>query len=330
MSQRTRQAQRLARFRVRETVGMPMQPRYQIHLYHDGARYVAAVPELDGCSGTGHSYAEALASAEKAIASWVFAAINQGKPPPEPAKDFVLRPTGRRVGTGDAAPIMRRLHHQFGNVSNRQLAEKLGWPVSPTAFAAAAAGKGARAVRLAIALTLNERPSRLWPHLSATSRHRDDSAFYQAGGLLPFSKGATDTKGTPMDSDERQALYETMIEEYRAMFASMDDAARASWFFTMDESVILSFDVGKDESITHAEERHAVKLQAIATALSGLPCAAKEQRTIEDLQTMASAIHKRHEAQRQASAAPSTAQNTGTDEDPYEKAVRVLKAEGLL
>jgi len=45
---------------------------------------------------------------------------------------------------------------------------------------------------------------------------------------------------------------------------------------------------------------------------------------------MASAIHKRHEAQRQASAAPSTARNTGTDEDPYEKAVRVLKAEGLL
>lgn len=89
---KTRQAQRLARFRARETVGMPMQPRYQIHLYHDGARYAAAVPELDGCSGTGQSYAEALASAEKAIASWVFAAINQGKPPPEPAKDFVLRP----------------------------------------------------------------------------------------------------------------------------------------------------------------------------------------------------------------------------------------------
>ena len=93
---------------------------------------------------------------------------------------------------------------------------------------------------------------------------------------------------------------------------------------------VLGFDVGKDESILHAEERHAVKLQAIATALSGLPCAAKEQRTIEDLQTMASAIHKRHEAQRQASAERSTAQSTGTGEDLYQKAVRVLKAEGLL
>lgn len=79
-----------------------------------------------------------------------------------------------------------------------------------------------------------------------------------------------------------------------------------------------------------AEERHAVKLDAIATALSGLPCADKEQRTIEDLRTMARAIHKRHEAPRQGSAEPSTAPDNGTEEDPYEKAVRVLKAEGLL
>lgn len=307
-----------------------MQPRYQIHLYYDGARYVAAVPELDGCSGTGQSYAEALASAEKAITSWVFAAINQGKPAPEPAKDFVLRPTGKRVGTGDAAPVMRRLHHQFGNVSNRQLAQKLGCPVSPTAFAAAAAGKGARAVRLAIALTLNERPSRLWPHLSATARRRDDSAFYQAGGLLPLAQGTTDTKAELMDYDERQALYETMIEEYRAMFAGMDDAARASWFFTMDESVILSFDVSKDESNMQAEERHAVKLEAIATALNGLPCADKEQRTIEDLRTMANAIRKRHEVQRQASPASSPVHGHGTEKDSYGKAVRVLKTNGLL
>jgi hypothetical protein len=119
-----------------------------------------------------------------------------------------------------------------------------------------------------------------------------------------------------MKKDEK---FKELVNLYRSMFASMDDAARASWFFSMDESVILSFDVGKDESIMQAEEHHAVKLQAIATALSGLPCAAKEQRTIEDLQTMASEIHKRHEAQRHASAEPPTAQDTGTEEDPYER-----------
>ena len=155
-----------------------MQPRYQIHIYYNGTQYVAAVPELDGCSGTGQSYGEALASAEKAIASWVFEAINAGKRPPEPAKDFVLRPPGRPTGTGTAAPIMRRLHQRFGNLNNRQLAEKIGLEgVSPTAFAAAAAGQGARWVRCAIALALEDMPSNLWPHLSPTTRERDDSCM---------------------------------------------------------------------------------------------------------------------------------------------------------
>lgn len=125
-------------------------------------------------------------------------------------------------------------------------------------------------------------------------------------------------------------LTDSLVKYYQDIFIGMDDLARSTWFMVMDETEILSFDLGPDESLLQAEKRHAVKLHAIATALSGLPCAAKEQRTIEDLQTMANAIYKRHEAQRQASAAPPTAQGTDTEEDPYEKAIRVLKAEGLL
>lgn len=164
-----------------------MQPRYQIHIYHNGTQFVATVPELDGCNGTGQSYREALASAEKAIASWMFGAINAGKQIPEPAKYFVLRPLGRPIGTGTAAPIMYRLHQRFGNLNNRRLVEKIGLEgVTPTAFAAAAAGQGARWVRCAIALVLEDMPSNLWPHLSPTTRERDDSCMtteQEEGGL---------------------------------------------------------------------------------------------------------------------------------------------------
>lgn len=278
-----------------------MQPRYQIHLYHDGTQYVAAVPELDGCAGSGPSYAEALASAEQAIAAWVSEAVSKGETPPAPATSFVLRPV--KPQTSQATPTMRRLHRQFGNLSNRQLAEKLGLPdVGASAIAAAAAGQGARAVRIALAVALGDCPSRLWPRLSPTKLARDDAAFFEAGGLSRLIDAAASTKAgwRPMDYDERQALYESMITEYRAMFADMNDAARALWFFTMDESVILSFYVGADESPYLAEERHAVKLYAIATALSGLPCAEKERSTIDDLRSMAGKINNRLDVMRRA------------------------------
>lgn len=152
-----------------------MQPRYQIHIYHDGTRYVASVPELEECSGIGQSYAEALASVEQAITAWVFEAINTGRKLPEPAKDFVLRPPTKPLGNGHAASIMRRLYQKFGNLNNRQIMRKMDIEgVSPTAFAGAAAGQGSRRVRCAIAIALGEIPSNLWPHLSVITRERDD------------------------------------------------------------------------------------------------------------------------------------------------------------
>lgn len=307
-----------------------MQPRYQIHIYHDGTMYVADVPELDGCKGTGQSYAEALASAEKKIVAWVFEAINGGRKLPEPAKDFVLRPPTKPPGNGSAVPIMRRLHHQFGNFNNRQLAEKMGLEgVSPTAFSAAAAGQGKRYVRIVIALALRERPSALWPQLSDTVRARDDATFMEAGGAYRIAAVEAKQHGALMDYDERQALYEGLVDEYRAMFGSMDDAARALWFTVSDESVILSFDVGKGETMEQAEERHNVKLLAIAMALIGLPCAEKERSTINGLYSTVHANEKRREAQRKAAGKdPLTFSSYAAD--LYRRTMDELKTEGKL
>jgi len=115
---------RLTLFARAKTLGKHMQPRYQIHIYHDGTRYVSDVPELDGCSGTGQSYAEALESAEKAIIAWVVEATNGGHKPPESTQDFVLRlPTrplvrvivkpGRIVIEAEAEPTLEQMLAAF-------------------------------------------------------------------------------------------------------------------------------------------------------------------------------------------------------------------------
>lgn len=158
-----------------------MQSRYQMHIYFDGTTYVANVPELAGCVGYGQSYVEAAKNAETAITGWVFEAINSGKIPPEPAKDFVLRPPTRLVENSIAAPVMLRLHRKYGNLSNRELSIKIGlvehYATTPSAFANAAAGKGSRFLRCAIAIALEERPSLIWPFLSVKTRQADDVVY---------------------------------------------------------------------------------------------------------------------------------------------------------
>lgn len=47
-------------------------------------RYLAEVPELPGCMADGASYQEALANAEIIIGEWIEAAIENGRPIPEP------------------------------------------------------------------------------------------------------------------------------------------------------------------------------------------------------------------------------------------------------
>lgn len=89
-----------------------------------------------------------------------------------------------------------------------------------------------------------------------------------------------------MASDDHPETYKAAFDSYRAMFAEMSDSARASWFFISDESVLLSFEVAKDETPKQAQARHAVKLTAMADALESLPCAEMERHTIADLRRL--------------------------------------------
>jgi antitoxin HicB len=50
----------------------------------DGGGFLATVPELPGCMSDGDTRAEALANVEDAIATWIDAARNMGRPIPEP------------------------------------------------------------------------------------------------------------------------------------------------------------------------------------------------------------------------------------------------------
>lgn len=98
-----------------------------------------------------------------------------------------------------------------------------------------------------------------------------------------------------LDSEERQELFSELVELYKDDFGCMSDEERSMWFFTMDESAILSFYVLPGQTVAEAEQLHAVKLVAMAYALMLLPCAAKEQKTHDNLMGIAHEIGKRVE-----------------------------------
>jgi predicted RNase H-like HicB family nuclease len=50
----------------------------------DGGGFLATVPELPGCMSDGETRAEALTNVEDAIATWIHAAREMGRPIPEP------------------------------------------------------------------------------------------------------------------------------------------------------------------------------------------------------------------------------------------------------
>ena len=88
-------------------------------------------------------------------------------------------------------------------------------------------------------------------------------------------------------SGDLQEFYKASFDAYFTMFSSMSDAARSTWFFVSDESVILSFDVGEGETVQAAEERHSIKLDAMADALEVLPGIPTSQTMIADLRRLA-------------------------------------------
>ncbi|HEU0043179.1 type II toxin-antitoxin system HicB family antitoxin [Sphingomonas sp.] len=52
----------------------------------DGGGFIALAPELPGCMSDGETPQEALANAYDAIACWIEAAAEMGRPVPEPRR----------------------------------------------------------------------------------------------------------------------------------------------------------------------------------------------------------------------------------------------------
>jgi len=178
---------------------------YRILLHHDGQVYVAEVPELSACRGTGNTPAEALRTAQLAIAAWLAHAASAGAPRPAllaPAelarsiRDRLACLHMERKHTQRMSPVKLLLVQKFGKMSNRELARRIGLSGrdAPTMLSAAASGKGTRKTRCAIALTLGELPSRLWPDRLATICRDDDDMFYyfKEQGFDPAAGLATD------------------------------------------------------------------------------------------------------------------------------------------
>lgn len=162
-------------------------PAYRILLHHDGHAYVAEVPELRACRGSGSSPAAALMAAQEAIAEWLRrsgAAAPPLMPPADLAgtiKQLLSVPAAITKSGPRMSPVKQLLVDKFGKMSNREMAGRIGLSGrdAPTMLSAAASGKGTRKTRCAIALALNETPSRLWPHrLPAISQ--DDDTLYLA------------------------------------------------------------------------------------------------------------------------------------------------------
>jgi hypothetical protein len=159
-----------------------MEFRYKIHLSYDGKRYVADVPELPGCQGLGRTYGEALQAAESAIA--VRIRNPSGEFPELPTSLSQMRAVlpSRPVVARKHGPVMSRLVEKYGDLSNRQLAGKIGLFArdAPVMLSSASGGNGTRKVRCAIAIALNELPSKLWPELPAHTKEGDDQLYLEA------------------------------------------------------------------------------------------------------------------------------------------------------
>lgn len=162
---------------------------YRILIYHTGQSFVAEVLELPGCKAQGDSYEHALEGAKQAISDYVSRALSSGQLPPqlftrqEMLKAIrtcvttqVFQPLNRRKFT----PIRARLAAIHGNLSNRELAARIGvyGNDASSALSSASTGKGTRKIRCAIALCLETPPSQLWPHRSSAMRDEDDAMYF--------------------------------------------------------------------------------------------------------------------------------------------------------
>ena len=68
--------------------------QYQINIFwsDEDGMYVAAVPELPGCSAFGDTYDEAVREVQVAMGLWIDTAKEFGDPVPAPSRELVTPP----------------------------------------------------------------------------------------------------------------------------------------------------------------------------------------------------------------------------------------------
>lgn len=166
-----------------------MQRPYKIVLYHDGDTCRAAVPELPGCVARGESYLDALLCIQRAMSDWITEATQPGTTvttsmvPEKMLSTLHCFTSASKRASRSArrcSPVKKRLIDKFGELSNRELAARIGIVAadSPIMLSSAAAGNGTRKMRCAIAVALDEPPSKLWPERSLELGSADDAVFH--------------------------------------------------------------------------------------------------------------------------------------------------------
>ena len=70
--------------------------QYRINIFwsDEDGMYVAAVPELPGCSALGDTYDEALREVQVAMSLWIDTAKEFGDPIPAPSVELAAPPAG--------------------------------------------------------------------------------------------------------------------------------------------------------------------------------------------------------------------------------------------
>ncbi|WP_316656742.1 hypothetical protein [Ralstonia condita] len=144
----------------------------KVELYQENGHYFAVLVAPEAmCSSTGRNIAEALLNLGRFISDEGLPqriGLSLHSEERESRSQTAQATVDPRELPGYVPLVRHLLNERFGNVTLRELSDKLGLVgVTPQLLSSSIAGKGARRVRHAIAEALGEAPDVLWP----TARH---------------------------------------------------------------------------------------------------------------------------------------------------------------